>query len=119
MSLEFNFVLPHLIYWGGLFAFPLAYMLILKLGLIGAGRSPEPEAETHPTTEDLEAGEGGYKGVDVPGNAFTRFADRLSLFSGIFLSAIGRSSPSSFISSKWLVAISSTRRATGPTRRCT
>ena len=59
MSLEFNFVLPHLIYWGGLFAFPLAYMLILKLGLIGAGRSPEPEAETHPTTEDLEAGEGG------------------------------------------------------------
>lgn len=83
MSLEFNFVLPHWIYWGGLIAFPLAYMLILKLGLFGAGKGPT--AADHPTTEELEAGESGYKGIDVPGNAFTRMADKLSVFSGVFV----------------------------------
>jgi TRAP-type mannitol/chloroaromatic compound transport system permease small subunit len=61
---RFGFVLPHWFFWGLLFAFPLVYLWLTKFIY-------RNEPEEQPFTEQEEP---GWK---PPGNAFTRFTDRL------------------------------------------
>ncbi len=73
---DINFVLPHWLYWGGLFAFPLIYMLILRLR---GGAAPAGDEASPP------AGWERYKHVLIPTTLYTRWMDRLSHFVGVFV----------------------------------
>jgi len=70
---DINFVLPHWAYWGGLLAFPLSYMLLMRLrGGVAEG-------------DDVPAGYERYKDVVIPRTRFSRFVDAVSDFVGRFV----------------------------------
>lgn len=86
IDLQITFTLPHWMYWGGLLLFPLVMMWAVRRAERRAGpRDPdEPllseqieERVFHDRDLDLDA-------LHVE-NAFTRFADRLSTFTGVFV----------------------------------
>ncbi|SDG46184.1 TRAP-type mannitol/chloroaromatic compound transport system, small permease component [Limimonas halophila] len=71
---DIEFVLPHWLYWGGLIAFPLVYMLIVRIR--GAGAAGE---------EDVPEGHERFKDVLIPTTLFTRWVDGISDFMGRFV----------------------------------
>lgn len=85
-DLQINFVLPHWLYWGGLLVFPLFMMWAIRraekkragVELAGPKTSDELEEELFRQRE-LDFGT-----LQIE-NAFTRFADRLSTFTGAFV----------------------------------
>ncbi len=76
-GIELNFVLPHWLYWGGLLVFPLVCMAL--------ARAYPGEATAQPTSEAIEQIGAVRAKIEPPGNGFTRFADRISEFSGQFV----------------------------------
>ena len=85
---QIQFVLPHWLYWGGLIAFPLAFMLIVRRREERMSRA-EREAEER-EAKLLDFIEEGINPQDhqerlAPGNAVTRLIDRLSIFTGVFV----------------------------------
>ena len=77
MDIDLRFELPHWLYWGGLLFFPLVYMAITHWrGRVRAGP---------PTSDDVSENLNEAQQVHASGNAFTRFADRLSEFGGVFV----------------------------------
>jgi TRAP-type mannitol/chloroaromatic compound transport system permease small subunit len=75
INADINFVLPHWLYWGGLAAFPLIYMLLVRL------RGAAAEA----TPDSAPPGYEYYKHVLIPTTLYTRWVDRLSHFIGVFV----------------------------------
>ncbi len=75
-NLQIDFVLPHWMYWGGLFLVPLLFMA--KAGW----KEPSVAAET--TTGDSSIPQ-NTDGSATAGNGFTRTVDRVSQFSGAFV----------------------------------
>jgi len=71
---DINFVLPHWLYWGGLAAFPLVYMLLVRF--LGTGAAAD---------DDVPAGWERYKHVLIPRTRFTRWVDGISDFAGRFV----------------------------------
>lgn len=84
MDIQLSFTLPHWLYWGGLLAFPLVYMWIAHRVEVEAG----PEAHivgTEDIAEQLTAET--HLDLDhlVQGNIVTRFFDKMSDFTGVFV----------------------------------
>ncbi|WP_029010484.1 TRAP transporter small permease subunit [Azospirillum halopraeferens] len=85
MNVTHGFVLPHWLYWGALLLFPLVYMLF-------AGWRERRPGTGHGTGDGVTAADldetAGAKSrilASLPGNRFTRFADALSQFTGVFV----------------------------------
>ncbi len=85
-----GFVLPHWLYWSALAFFPLFYMALdrWRQGDTPEDAAAESEKEALPTSEEIEAAasKAAQDDWEAPGNAFTRVADRISSFSGVFVS---------------------------------
>ena len=88
LQVQQGFVLPHWLYWGALFLFPLAYTALDWWR--AKSRPADAELEDTgplPTSEEIEASAQAIADDwQAPGNAFTRVADRISSFSGVFVS---------------------------------
>ena len=81
MTFTHSFVLPHWLYWGALLLFPLAYILV------AGWRERRHDAGEAVTAADLDDQAGAKSRIlaSIPGNRFTRFADALSQFTGVFV----------------------------------
>ena len=81
---ELRFALPHWIYWGGLAAFPLVYMAVLRL----SGRRRTTQGDALAATADRierDVNPTGHVERYAPGNWLTRQIDALSVFTGSFV----------------------------------
>jgi len=74
INADIEFVLPHWLYWGGLVAFPLVYMLLIRF--LGTAQAEDA---------DVPAGYERYKNVIIPRTSFTRWVDGISDFAGRFV----------------------------------
>lgn len=84
-----GFVLPHWLYWSALAFFPLVYMAVDRWRRPQTAQEPDTtDSAALPTSEGIEAAAAQAAADDweAPGNAFTRVADWISGFSGVFVS---------------------------------
>jgi TRAP-type mannitol/chloroaromatic compound transport system permease small subunit len=85
---QVEFVLPHWLYWGGLVAFPLVFMAIVRMRERRMSRRERAAKEAEAKLLDfVEEGINPQDHLEriAPGNGFTRFVDKLSLFVGVFV----------------------------------
>lgn len=85
---ELNFVLPHWLYWGGLAAFPLVFMLVVLLRERQMSREERQAAlEEARTLDFVEEGINPQDHLErlASGTSLTRAIDKLSLFTGVFV----------------------------------
>ena len=88
MPAEINFVLPHWLYWGGLVAFPLVFMVVVRLREQSMSRAERQAAiEEARTLDFVEEGINVQDHLErlASGTALTRAIDKLSIFTGTFV----------------------------------
>lgn len=85
---QLNFELPHWLYWGGLVAFPLVFMIVVRLREAQMSRAERQAATDEARTLDfVEEGINLRDHLErmASGTALTRAIDKLSLFTGTFV----------------------------------
>jgi len=82
-----GFVLPHWLYWSALLLFPIVYMAVDRWRGAPSEKPAAAGKDALPTSEEIEAAAQATEGDwEPPGNAFTRLADGISRFTGVFVS---------------------------------
>ncbi len=80
---SYGFVLPHWAFWGGMIFFPLVFMAIWRMR---APAEAAQRAQDQVTTTDEVEDDAKKDTWTPPGNVFTRIVDKVSEFSGGFVS---------------------------------